>query len=262
MNAPATTRGPHPYALNGGIIDIADMDAFADTGEYAGQASRLVVSCYLVDHPRGYLAWDCGLGDHIAALPDGLELVPGSIGRVPLTLEAQLGALGLTFKNIRYFAHSHVHPDHIGNANAFTDATWILNRRELEWLHREPTPFALAPELMSAWRSSQVRIVDGDFDVFGDGTVKIVSAPGHTPGHQALQLDLANAGRVILAGDLYYARHNQERHCVPSFNTSRAETLASFDRIDRIVRNSSARLISAHSKEDAEALPAFPAYLD
>ncbi len=250
------------YVLDGGVIDIADMDPFSDTGEYRGHPGRLAVSCFLIRHPRGLLVWDAGLGDEIASSPNGAELAPGFIGRVPTPLEAQIGTLGLTFKDIDLFAPSHVHPDHVGNANAFVHSTWVLNRREMEWLDQNPTPAGVNPAQIKVRETATVKLIEDNFDVFGDGTVRILQIPGHTPGHQALSLKLEKAGPIILAGDLFHSRHNLEHRCIPVFNTSRAETLASIDRMQRIVANTGARLVLSHAMEDVEALPKFPAHLD
>jgi glyoxylase-like metal-dependent hydrolase (beta-lactamase superfamily II) len=98
--------------------------------------------------------------------------------------------------------------------------------------------------------------------VFGDGTVRILRAPGHTAGHQVLELKLQKAGTVILSGDLYHLRANREFMRVPMMNLNRADTLASMERIEKIVKNTKARLIVQHDPQDFQALPKFPAYLD
>jgi N-acyl homoserine lactone hydrolase len=77
-----------------------------------------------------------------------------------------------------------------------------------------------------------------------------------------LQLKLRKAGILILAGDLYHTRDNYKFKRVPRVNTSRADTLASFDRVERIARTLKARVIVQHAPEDFASLPAFPAYLD
>jgi N-acyl homoserine lactone hydrolase len=105
-------------------------------------------------------------------------------------------------------------------------------------------------------------MIDGDYDVFGDGTVRILAAPGHTPGHQVLELKLQKTGTVILSGDLYHLRTNREFMRVPVINASRADTLASMNRIETIVKNSKARVIVQHDPQDFLALPKLPAYLD
>jgi N-acyl homoserine lactone hydrolase len=98
--------------------------------------------------------------------------------------------------------------------------------------------------------------------VFGDGTVKILRANGHTAGHQVLQLKLAKSGTVILSGDLFHTRENFEQDRMPVFNDSRGETLGSIDRIKRILKNTNGRLVIQHDPGDFQALPKIPAYLD
>jgi glyoxylase-like metal-dependent hydrolase (beta-lactamase superfamily II) len=241
------------YALDCGRIDIADMNVFADTGEYAGRRMVLADPCFLVRHPKGDLLWDAGIGDRVVAMPDGLALLPGFVATVPVTLQAQLRTLGLDYDRIQYFALSHMHVDHLGNANALKNATWILNTHELDWVQSRGGHDA---ELISQWRSVRTTLIDSDFDVFGDGAVTILQTPGHTPGHQVLQLKFADASVVILSGDLWHSRENYENTRVPSFNTSRAETLASIDRVTRILKRTHGRLVIQHALEDFVALRA------
>jgi len=92
--------------------------------------------------------------------------------------------------------------------------------------------------------------------------VRILKAPGHTPGHQVLLLKLGKSGTVVLSGDLYHVRENRAHRRVPEFNTERADTLASMDRVERIVKNTKARFVVQHDPRDFRALPKFPAFLD
>jgi len=92
--------------------------------------------------------------------------------------------------------------------------------------------------------------------------VRILKAPGHTPGHQVLILKLGKSGTVVLSGDLYHVRENRTHRRVPVFNTERADTLASMDRVERIVKNTKARFVVQHDPRDFQALPRFPAFLD
>ena len=105
-------------------------------------------------------------------------------------------------------------------------------------------------------------MIDGDHDVFGDGSVRILKAPGHTPGHQVLEIKLRKSGVVILSGDLYHTRDNRKYRRIPAINFERADTLASIDRIEKIVTNTKARLVVQHDMVDFRALPKFPAYLN
>jgi glyoxylase-like metal-dependent hydrolase (beta-lactamase superfamily II) len=75
-------------------------------------------------------------------------------------------------------------------------------------------------------------------------------------------LQLKNAGTVILSGDLFHSRANYEQFRVPPINDSRADTMASFDRVRRLIETHQARLVIQHSPEDFAGLPKFPAWLD
>ena len=258
--APSDAPEVRLYALDCGRIDFRDLSSFSDTGEYDGKSGYIVVPCFLVRHPHGTLMWDTGLGDRVPR-ETNTGANTGVRMSVEMPLGRQLAAIGLQPAKITYLAFSHLHLDHTGNANAFASATWILNRAELAWATTDPAPFAVVPASFSAYRTAKVKMIDGDYDVFGDGTVRILKAPGHTPGHEVLMLRLKRAGVVILAGDLYHMRTDRQFRRVPLFNVSRADTLASYDRIERIVRNTNARLIIQHDPDDFQSLPKFPLYL-
>jgi N-acyl homoserine lactone hydrolase len=263
-DAPADDAGVRLYTLDCGRIDFKDMGLFSDTGEYDGKAGGVVATCFLVRHPKGTLLWDTGLGDGIAASAQGIDIFGGAAHEtVPVTLVDQLKALGLAPKDVTYVAFSHLHADHAGNANLFAaDSTWIVNRKELAWATAKPAPPGVDPELFSSYARAKVKAIGGDFDVFGDGSVRILKAIGHTPGHQVLAVKLKKSGTVILSGDLYHLRENFTQRRIPPGNDSRAETLASFDRIDKILANTHGRLVVQHDPADFAAMPRFPKYLD
>ncbi len=267
LASPLRTHAEQPagirlYAIDCGRAEFADLGPFSDTGEYDGKPGTLMAACFLVRHPKGLLLWDAGFGDRYHAAPTGTQIAPGFRVFVPTSLQSQLAALGLSSASVDLFAFSHGHADHLGNANALTRARWIVNKREREWLLRTPPPGRTNPVLISGMDANPRIEIEGDYDVFGDGTVRILAAPGHTPGHQVLLVHLAQAGWVMLSGDLYHTRENRAAHRMPVFNTQRAETLASFDRIERIIANHKARLVIQHSREDFAAMPRFPAYLE
>jgi N-acyl homoserine lactone hydrolase len=262
--APVADDEVRLYALDCGHMDFKSLGMFSDTGEYDGRPGRIVSPCYLIRHPSGWMLWEAGLGDQLAQSPQGVELFNGLVHeQVPVTLVAQLNAIGLAPKDIRIVAFSHLHEDHVGNANLFTrNATWILNDKELAWAKSEPSPLRIDPSLFAGAESADVKHIDGDFDVFGDGRVIVLKAPGHTPGHQVLLLRLKKSGAILLAGGLYPLRENRTQRHIPSINVSRADTLASMDRIEKIVANQKARLVAQGDPADFAALPKFPAYLN
>jgi N-acyl homoserine lactone hydrolase len=249
------------YAMDCGRLEFTNLGPFADTGEYDGHPGTLLASCYLIRHPRGDLLWDSGVGDKYAADPAGVQL-PSYRAIVRDTVRSQLGEIGLDFADIEFFAFSHGHADHLGNADRLGNAQWIANSKELAWLASVPSPPRTNPALISARDPAKTISITGDHDVFGDGAVRILAAPGHTPGHQVLLLRLAKHGAVLLSGDLYHSHENRRGRRMPIFNVSRAETLASMDRIEAIMRNQRARLIIQHSTEDFDSLPRSPSFLD
>jgi N-acyl homoserine lactone hydrolase len=248
------------YAIQCGRIDIKDLGSFADTGEYDGKPGTLTVSCYLIRHPKGMLLWDTGLSDKLAENKAGAD-DGGFKFTVERPLIDQLKSIDVTPADVTHVAFSHFHVDHTGNANAFGASTWIINKAELAWAESTPTPTGVDPSSFSASKTARTQLIDGDFDVFGDGSVRILKTPGHTPGHGVLEVKL-KSGVVILSGDLFHTHENRTLKRVPVFNHGRAETLASIDRVERIVKNTKARFIVQHDFKDVAALPKFPAYLE
>lgn len=252
------------YALDCGRIDLNDESGFSDTGEYDGKKGSLAATCFLIRHPKGILLWDTGLGDQIAAAPNGVD-PPGGFAHLSqkTALAAQLKQLGVAPGDVSFVAFSHFHFDHTGNAGEFPTSTWIVNKAELANAQQKPVPFGVDATIADAVaKIAKTKMIDNDEDVFGDGSVRILKAPGHTPGHQVLEVRLKKAGVVVLSGDLYHTDANRKFRRVPAFNASRADSLASIDRIERIVQNTHARFVIQHSLEDIAALPKFPGYLD
>lgn len=254
------------YALDCGRIAFADAGMFSDEHVFDGQARELMVPCYLIRHPDGDLLWDTGLPEAIADMSDGLspEGFPAHF-TVPVKLSAQLAQLGLTPADIEFVSVSHGHSDHSGNLNMFAGSTWIVDADERAYMfddvHRaDPNDFNNYNQLENV----QPRLIEGDadYDVFGDGSVTIIQAPGHTPGHTILRVNLANAGPVLLTGDMYHLAESRERRTVPVFNADRAQTLASMDKVEALAASSHARVIRQHVSEDFAALPAFPEALN
>lgn len=260
----ASAGAPVPvqlYTLNCGRIEITDFGFFTDSGKPTGQGKTLADPCYLIKHPKGTLLWDTGLEESIAQTKEG---VANSVGRefVDASLREQLAALSLTPADITYVSFSHMHGDHAGNAKMFESSTWLVNRAEVAAAAKLPTPIGVKAEVAAELPKVKSKLLDGDEDVFGDGTVRILQTPGHTAGHQSLFVKLPKAGSLVLSGDLAHSRENWEKHVVPSFNASHDNTIASMKRIQGILKSDHARFIVQHSQEDFDAMPKFPAYLE
>lgn len=248
------------YALDCGKLDLGTLELFEDTDAYQATPGSMVVPCFLVRHPKGDLIWDLGLPAELAKAHGSVEVAPGIKATVVKTLPDQLGTIGLKPDDIEYVGLSHVHFDHTGNLGLFPHSRWLISRRDMEWAATVPTPFGVDTKVLSAPAAAK-ELLDLDRDVFGDGKVRILRAPGHTPGHAVLLVELAEAGTVILSGDLYHTSENRQRRRMPAINSNRAETLASFDRIENLVQRHHARFVTQHDAADFGALPKFPAFL-
>lgn len=256
------------YAMDCGRGTFPDVGMFADDHSVDGQSRELIVPCYLIRHPSGDLIWDSGFTDAIAAMPGGRLEIPqmGASVVMTTTLEAQLAQLNLTPADIEFVSFSHSHGDHVGNANLFAaHSTWIVDPDERAHMFRDAARAdAQSFSFYNQLENVTPRLIegDGDYDVFGDGSVTIIQAPGHTPGHTVLLVRLPNAGPVLLTGDMYHLAESRERHLVPTFNSDRAQTLASQEKVERIASETNARVIRQHVMEDFTSLPTFPAALN
>jgi glyoxylase-like metal-dependent hydrolase (beta-lactamase superfamily II) len=227
---------------------------------------ELVVPCYIVDHPEGRMLWDGGLPSSIKYDDDGRD-ENGWVGNAKLryTLAEQIVSVGLEFdlSSLDYMAFSHIHYDHVGVANEMSGATWLVQRGDYEAAFAEPiTVPAVQPELLTNLRDADRLILDGDHDVFGDGRVRLISAPGHTPGHQVLFLDLAWAGPLVLSGDLYHFRISRDDRRVPVFNVDPELSLQSMDKVEAFVAEQGAMFWIEHDLALFQTLQTAPRYYE
>lgn len=245
------------YTLDGGRVLVAGADwaEFADDGAYDGRPTALTlpVPCFLVRHPQGDLMWDTGMSLTRTDLGDWATPGPNPVD--------QLHRLGLAPNDIRFLVLSHGHWDHSGNAGLFARSTWIVNPLERAAMFDDESRASQAMDDYGALETADTRLITADDDVFGDGSVVIIQSPGHTPGHTVLLTRLADAGPVVLSGDLWHLAESRRDRRVPIFNTDRDQTLASMDRVEALVAAVGARVIVQHEPADFQALPRFPQFL-
>lgn len=249
LAAPAIAQSPELklWRLDCGSIHVSDFDVFSDTYLYPGQPKQLTASCYLIKNGDQYLLWDTGVAG------------PAKEWVFTITLKErvreQLKRIGVAPDNINYVGISHYHDDHTGQAADFPGATLLIGTGDWEAIKGRPETAARFTPWISG--GSKVEPVGRDKDVFGDKSVTILDMPGHTPGHKVLLVRL-KSGPVLLSGDLYHATEQVANRGVPSFNTNRADTLASFDRFQAIAKSTGAKVIIQHELKDIAKLPAFP----
>jgi N-acyl homoserine lactone hydrolase len=214
------------------------------------------------------LLWDTGVPQSALNDPKGWSTLPKLIVyHLDKTLTDQLAAIDLKTVDITYVALSHTHGDHIGNVGLFPNSTVLMQRTEYTWISSPDGPNdnvnqlkALARELLGT--PKHLRLLEGDTDVFGDNSVTLVSTPGHTPGSQSLLVHLKNSGFIILSGDVVHLEENFEKNTVPSLNTDKAASIASMDRIRRMIGTYQAKLFINHDKAQSDTLKLLPAFYD
>lgn len=253
------------YVFDCGSLSMSDPPTFGFTKEEIGEKQPFAVPCYLVVHPNGTLMWEAGL------IPDSqVNGTTQGISTVKKTLKSQLAAVGYSAADIKYLALSHLHSDHTANANDFAGSTWLVHQVERDAMFA-PAPAGgrggrggpVAPATFNKLKASKTTILtDKDFDVFGDGTVVIQYAPGHTPGHQILFLRLKDSGPILIAGDLYHLPQEINMHRFPSFEFDKEQSAVSRAKVEAFVKQSGARLWIEHDLATFNLLKLAPAFYE
>jgi N-acyl homoserine lactone hydrolase len=238
------------YILDGGNIKANNLNLFAQGDTYIGDSKLLANAYYVINHPKGKLLWDTGLPEGIVGkepytTPDGAF----TISR-PDSLKNQFSKLKITPNDITHIAFSHVHFDHTGAANRFAKAKWIVQKSEMDFITSEEIKNNPFYDVNSFSSLETKEIINGDYDVFGDGSVIIKSMPGHTPGHQVLFLDLPNEGPIVLSGDMYHFKENRQSGIVPQFNHDIKQSSKSIEDFETFVESRNARVIIQHDLND------------
>jgi glyoxylase-like metal-dependent hydrolase (beta-lactamase superfamily II) len=231
----------------------------------------LSVIAALIVHPKGTLMWDTGAIGDDSWTPTGrpvarrLVLSNSQERRVTLrtTMKAQLAAIGYAPSDINYLALSHFHWDHTANANQFVKSTWLARQAERDAMLPEQVPDPPQPSTFADLKNGKtVLISTDDHDVFGDGSVVLKLAKGHTPGHQVLYLKLAKTGGVVLSGDLYHYPQERTLNRLPTFEFNVDQTRESRAAIDTFLKKTGAQLWIQHDFTAMAKIRKAPAFYD
>lgn len=242
------------YVLDCGRLTAKDQSRWTP-GVNAGQPRELSNNCYLFQHDRGTLLWETGVPDSVAEQKDGVTSPNGAVVWFrDKTLQGQLESLGVKPDDITYVAMSHAHGDHIGNAKTFAKSKILMQKLEHESA-MSTTPKPLDDD-------QNVEMLSGDRDVFGDGSLTIISTPGHTPGHQSLLVKLPKTGALLLTGDLVHFQYMWDNKVVPPFNFNKEQSLASIERIVKLVAEHKAQLWIGHDKDITAKIDRAPKFYE
>lgn len=268
-SADPSAAGPRVYVLDGGVL-ASDPARYRLT-EAEVKSVPLSIAAYLIVHPKGVLLWDAGAisDEERTSRASGSELrvtrADGQERVVTLgpALEEQLRAIGYSRSDVTNLALSHYHWDHTANANAFAHATWLVRQVERDAMFATEPRGASRPATYSALQKSRAVIITAEeYDVFGDGTVIIKHAPGHSEGHQVLYLKLAHTGGIVLSGDLYHYPEERALGRLPTFEVSEEQTASARRELDAFLARTNAQLWIQHDLVGHRALRKAPEYYD
>ena len=267
-----TPRSPQTvrlYILDGGTLE-SDPARYQLKKEEVS-ASQLSVVAALIVHPKGTLMWDTGAIADDSWAPTGrpvqrrLVLNNSQERRVTLrtTMKAQLAAIGYAPENITYLALSHFHWDHTANANQFVKSTWLARKIERDAMLPDTAPDPPQPSTFADLKNGKTELITGDdHDVFGDGSVVLKLAKGHTPGHQVLYVKLAKTGGVVLSGDLYHDPEERTLNRLPTFEFNVDQTRESRVALEAFLKKSGAQLWIQHDFTAMAKIKKAPAYYE
>ena len=272
LPGPARAQGrPQPpkslrlYVFDCGVLNIgATGPARYHVPSEAVAEPKMSVPCFLIAHPKGTMMWDVGvIPDDIVEGKTIPGVTPNTAARATRTLRSQLQAIGYSPKDIDYVSVSHAHNDHSANLNQFAGSTWLLRPAERDFMW-EPNNTRVIPGFYSDMKNAKAIAIDKDeYDVFGDHQVVLKSAPGHTPGHQVLILNLKATGRIMLSGDLYHYPPERTLHAAPADNESDPQqSAASRVRIEEYLTKTKTTLWIEHDFVANAKLKKAPAYYD
>lgn len=238
---------------------------------------QIPVGFYLIKHPKGNVLFDTGNNDKIITDPSywGAAFTALKPVNTPdVAIDTQLKKIDLTPDDITYVVASHLHLDHGGNVGKFPKSTIVVQKTEIQnafW----PEPGTGGPYMIgdvmplrsantdnpNAFKMMQL---NGDLDLFGDGTLIVKRWVAHTPGSQMMTVRLKNTGMIILTGDNVYMRENVDRNVPPSIALvySTPGSFTAFEWIRQMMATEKANYFTAHDPDAFKAMKKAPEFYD
>lgn len=243
------------YALECGWLS-APARAFIDGAE---GALKVPIPAWFIDHPKGRVVFDTGMPALLRSDPEAaIGPVLASVYTADMPPEAdidrQLARIGVDAASIDYVVNSHLHFDHCAGNALLPNARIVVQRREAEAARAAPPAEGFDPLTMLDGRD--VREVEGELDLFGDGGVVLLPTYGHTAGHQSMKL-ACDGGETVLAGDCCYFHKTLTDMKLPRFGHDAEEQRRSIRRL-KAMEDKGARIIAGHDPEQWVSLPKAP----
>ena len=269
ITAPSRAQeGAKLYVFTSGSLGGFPKAALQIGGQ--GNIDWAPVGFYVIKDPRGNIIFDTGNNDKTITdaegwwgpLAKGFGLKMTQDDAIP----AQLAKIGLKTDDIKYVVVGHLHLDHGGNISQFPNATLVVQNDELKaawWPDVGYSLYYIPGDFADTKKMNIVRL-NGDLDLFGDGTFRIFRSPGHTPGSQFAVVRLKKTGSVILTSDTVYLKENLDKNLIPPIpgTWSPSGMYEGYQRI-RLIRDSeNAQLFIAHDAELYKATKHAPEFYD
>ena len=239
---------------------------------------QVPVGFFVIKHPKGNVLFDTGNNDKLITDLNYWGKL-SAIFEPKMTaddaIDAQLKKIGLTPDDIKYVVVSHMHLDHGGNVGKFPNSTLVIQNDEIAYSMFPDEPFAggfipgdtavlRAPVGSSKPNAMNMIRLDGDLDLFGDGSVVVHSSRGHTKGSQMLLVRLPKTGSTILTGDAAYFRDNVEKNLIPNIVLAYdpAGIVKGYDWIRRTMAVENGNFFTAHDPDSFKAMKKAPEFYE
>jgi glyoxylase-like metal-dependent hydrolase (beta-lactamase superfamily II) len=230
---------------------------------------QIPVGFFVIQHPQGNVLFDTGNNDKIITDPsywgplfDGLK----PVNTPDVAIDVQLEKIGLSPDDIKYVVVSHMHLDHGGNIAKFPNSTIVLQQDEIDYAMWPDEPFTgpFIPVGSDKPNAFDMLVLNGDLDLFRDGSVVVKSARGHTKGMQMMVVRLPNTGTLVLTSDNVYFRENVEKHIPPNLVLAYdpAGIMKSYDFIRYMMASEDADFFTAHDPDAFNAMKKAPDFYD
>jgi len=252
------------YALCVGYLELDRASMLSDLPP--DMPWTVPVSSYLVVHPQGRLLFDTGV--HCQTITDPIGRMGEERARririrsqVGDDVVSQLARAGLQPDDITYVVNSHLHFDHCGGNEFFPHSTILVQKPEMEAARRPGGVASYSPSLIDFDHALRYQLVDGEYDVFGDGKVILIPTYGHTPGHQSLLVRVSKDTQMVFTADACYTKENLDRDVLPRV-LWHADTMSrSLATLRHLRDRQGATLFYGHDPEQWQAIHRIPAPL-
>jgi N-acyl homoserine lactone hydrolase len=260
------------YMFEGGTVYLPLRNVNLGQG-VNGEMITTPVIWFLLTHPRGNVVIDGGNAAEVAVDAKAHWGVITEMSTPYMTPEQAvvpaLERLGVELGSIRWIVQSHLHLDHTGALAAidrFPNAQVLVTRTEYEWAHL-PEAFAALGYCQADYVKPGIDWVlleesDDGWDVFGDGTLRCWRTPGHTPGHQSLEVTLPSGATFLLTMDAANTMDHLHEKALPGFIISAVDTVRSVRKLRRLAWRSDATIVAGHDPDQWPTFQQAPAYYD